>query len=111
MWRESLKLLQQVVSSCAQIPPSASSASTTSTDVTSSPSPVQGFFSGGGSGKKELLPGPTLDVMIDVSRAGYVRDEKGAALTDTGVVDLTPPWKKPQLSQVCEKKDRTGRNK
>eukprot|EP00118_Oscarella_pearsei_P024131 m.300097 g.300097 ORF g.300097 m.300097 type:complete len:366 (+) comp40791_c1_seq13:7392-8489(+) len=37
--------------------------------------------------------------MIDLSRTGYVRDQKGVALTDTGISDFTPPWKKPHMSQ------------
>jgi hypothetical protein len=92
LWEDAVEILKQSIANAAKLPPTPRDQPSLNPSVAPAPSmEVQ-------SSKRELLPGPTLDIMVELSRTGYVRDAKGTAVTEANA-ESSVPWKKPQQSQ------------
>ncbi|XP_062513570.1 protein furry homolog-like isoform X2 [Corticium candelabrum] len=92
LWEDAITILKQSIASSAKLPPKPTSEPTPEF-IASTPWSVDAQ-----SPKRERLPGPTLDVTVELSRSGFVRDAKGTAVTEANA-DGSIPWKKPQQSQ------------
>ena len=92
LWEDAIEILKQSIANAAKLPLTPRDQPSLNPSVAPVPSvEVQ-------SPKRELLPGPTLDIMVELSRNGYVRDAKGTAVTEANA-ESSVPWKKPQQSQ------------
>lgn len=92
LWEDAIQILKQSIAGAAKLPPTRTEQRAPD-PLVATPMSLEAQ-----SPKRELLPGRTLEIMVELNRSGFVRDAKGAAVMEVSS-DGSMPWKKPQQSQ------------